>query len=125
MALRLQTGRGGALVQWLKVPAWKVRDCAFEHRSSIQVSKKQNVSSLLTRKYSILWTACSASDHQVSTPSCSRGQTYSVKVWSWIAILVLHRIINVFHLRLRAIQLYPFSAWTVFIRQNLKSYYDI
>ena len=36
-------------------PAWKVRDRGFEPRSSIQVSKKPNVSSLLTRKYPIVW----------------------------------------------------------------------
>ena len=35
-----------ALVQWLK---W------FEPHSGLEVSKKQNVSSLLTRKKSILW----------------------------------------------------------------------
>ena len=40
----------GALAQWFKLPAWKVGDCRFEPRSSVQVSKKQNVSSLLTRK---------------------------------------------------------------------------
>ena len=37
----------GALVQWVKLPAWKVGD--------LQVSKKQNVSSSLTRKDSISW----------------------------------------------------------------------
>ena len=41
----------GALVQWLKLPAWKVGDHAFERHSGIQVSKKQNVSSPLIRKY--------------------------------------------------------------------------
>ena len=40
----------GALVQWSKLPAWKVRDRWFEPRSGIQISKKQNVYSLLTRK---------------------------------------------------------------------------
>ena len=34
----------GALVQWLKLPALKVRDRRFEPRCGIQVSKKQNVS---------------------------------------------------------------------------------
>ena len=41
----------GALVQWLKLPAWKVG----EPLSGIQVSKKHNVSSPLTRNDSLLW----------------------------------------------------------------------
>ena len=44
----------GVLVQWLKLPAWNVGDRGLEPRSSILVSKKQNVSSPLTRKDSIL-----------------------------------------------------------------------
>ena len=32
--------RAGALVQWLKLPAWKVGDRKFVSRSVIQVSKK-------------------------------------------------------------------------------------
>ena len=47
----------GALVEWLKLPTWRMGDRGFEARSGIQVSKKQNVSSPLTRKYSILWKA--------------------------------------------------------------------
>ena len=46
-----------ALVQWLKMPAWNVGDREFEHRFGIQVSKKQNVCSPLSRKYFILWGA--------------------------------------------------------------------
>ena len=38
--------------------AWKIGDRGFEPRSGIQISKKQNVSSLLTREDSIL---CGAS----------------------------------------------------------------
>ena len=38
--------KAGTLVQWLKLPAWN---------SGLQVSKKQNVSSRLTRNDSILW----------------------------------------------------------------------
>ena len=45
----------GALVQWLKMPAWKVGDCGFQPHSGLQVSKIQYVSSPLTRKDSILW----------------------------------------------------------------------
>ena len=40
----------GALMQWLKLPAWKVGGRGFKPRSGIQVSKKQKVSSLLTHK---------------------------------------------------------------------------
>ena len=55
--LLFNTSGAGALVQWLKLSAWKVGDRGFEPRSGIQVSKKQNVRSLLTRKNSILWGA--------------------------------------------------------------------
>ena len=41
--------RAGALVQWLKLPAWKVGDRGFNPHSGIQVSK-QNVLSPLTRE---------------------------------------------------------------------------
>ena len=46
--------RAGGLVQWLKLPAWKVRYRGFDHLSGLQVLKKQNVSSTLTREDSIL-----------------------------------------------------------------------
>ena len=39
----IDTAVAGALVQWLKLPAWKVGDRGFEPSSGIQVSKKQNV----------------------------------------------------------------------------------
>ena len=42
-------------MQWLKLPAWKVGDRGFEPHFALQVSKKQNVSSPLTREDSILW----------------------------------------------------------------------
>ena len=65
------TYRAGALAQWLKLPAWKVGDRDFEPHSGLQVSRKQNVSSPITRKDSILWEnlcdrelSCSASDRQ-------------------------------------------------------------
>ena len=73
----LNCGRGHSwpsiepLVQWLKLPAWKVGDCVFEHHSGLQASKKQNISSPLTRKkINIVWSlrdrdvACSPSDRQ-------------------------------------------------------------
>ena len=41
----------------LKLPAGKVGDRGFEPHSGLQISKKQNVSSPLTRKDSILWGA--------------------------------------------------------------------
>ena len=43
-----------ALVQWLKLRAWKVEDREFEPHSGLQVSKKK-VSSPITRKEAILW----------------------------------------------------------------------
>ena len=36
--LRLLSLAGGALVQWLKLPAWKVGDRGFEPYSGLQVS---------------------------------------------------------------------------------------
>ena len=42
---------------WLNLPAWKVEDRGFEPHSGLRVSKKQNVSSPLTRNDSILWRA--------------------------------------------------------------------
>ena len=42
---------------WLKLPAWKVGDRGFEPHSGLRVSKKQNISSPLTRDDSILWRA--------------------------------------------------------------------
>ena len=49
------TRRAGALVQWLKQPAWKVGGCGFEPDSALQVSKKQNGSCPLTRNDSLSW----------------------------------------------------------------------
>ena len=40
----------GALVQWLKLPAWKVGDRGFEPHSHIKVSKERNVSCRLVVK---------------------------------------------------------------------------
>ena len=45
------------MVQWLKLPAWKVEDRGFEPHSGLYVSRKQNASSPLTREDSILWGA--------------------------------------------------------------------
>ena len=50
----LMLRESGALVQWLKLPAWKVGDRGFIPCSGLKVSKKQTVSSPLTRKDSIL-----------------------------------------------------------------------
>ena len=46
---------GALQVQWLKLPAWKVRDREFEPHTGLQVSKKQNVSSrsLLNIQYCV------------------------------------------------------------------------
>ena len=40
----------GALLQWLKLPAWKVRDRGFEPHSGFHILKNKNVSSPLTCK---------------------------------------------------------------------------
>ena len=40
-----RVGKGGGLVQWLKLPAWKVGDRGLEPHSGLQVSKQQYVSS--------------------------------------------------------------------------------
>ena len=76
--------RAGALVQWLKLLAWKVRDRGFEPHSGLQVSKKQNVSSTLTRKDSILCgnlhdreVACSTLRARISNP-VSGGQCHLI-----------------------------------------------
>ena len=47
----------GALVQWLKLPAWKVGDRGFKPHSGLQFSKAKGFSHQLTRKDSILWGA--------------------------------------------------------------------
>ena len=52
----LRNGRG-ALVQWLKKPAWKIGDRGLEPHSGLRVQRNKNVSSPLTRKDSILWGA--------------------------------------------------------------------
>ena len=62
--------KGGALLQWSKLPTWKVGDCGFEPHSGLQVSKKENVSSLPTRKYSIL--LGSLRDREVACPTRDR-----------------------------------------------------
>ena len=71
--------RAGVLVQWLKLPAWEIGDCRFEPRSGIQVSKKiskkkQNVSSLLTCKDSILYESSVTENWQ------ARPQTARVRI---------------------------------------------
>ena len=45
------------MVQWLKLPAWKVGDRGFKPHSDLQVLNEQNVSSPLTREDAILWGA--------------------------------------------------------------------
>ena len=73
-------------MQLLKLPAWKVGDRGFDPHSDMQVAKKQNVSSPLTRKYSIFREnlrdrelACSASDRQGSNSNpVSGGQCHLI-----------------------------------------------
>ena len=63
----------GALVQWVKLPAWKVGHRGYEPHSVLPVSKKQNVSSPLTRKDSILWGA-SVSERWRAQPQTARAR---------------------------------------------------
>ena len=63
-----------ALVQWLKLPAWKVGNRGFEPHSGVQVSKKQNVSFMLTHKDLILWGA------SVTERWRARPQTYRARI---------------------------------------------
>ena len=78
-----------ALMQWLKLPAWKVGDRGFEPHSGLQISKKQSVSSLLTSKNSLFWgnfrdreVACSASDRQ--------GSNFESWVWRTVSSHSFH-----------------------------------
>ena len=67
-------GWAGALVQRLKLPAWKVGDRGFVPRAGIHLSKKQNdVSSPLTRKDSILWGA-SVTEMYRARPQTARAR---------------------------------------------------
>ena len=43
MATKSITNKARALVQWLKLSAWEVRDRGLVPHSSLQVLKKQNV----------------------------------------------------------------------------------
>ena len=65
--------RGEALVQWLKLPAWKVRDRG--PYSGLQVSKRQKVSSPLTSKDSILWGASVTKSVLDLRPKCSNFES--------------------------------------------------
>ena len=62
----------GALVPWLKLPAWKVGDRGFEPHSGLQVSKKQCFFPADSQLFNIVESlrdrdvACSASDRQGS-----------------------------------------------------------
>ena len=65
----------GALVQWLKLPAWKVGNRGFEPHSG---SNEQNVSSPLSRKDSTLW---GASVTEKCSASYRRGSNSESSVW--------------------------------------------
>ena len=76
--------RAGALLQWLKLSAWKVGGRGFEPHSGLQISKKQNVSPPLTRikvyylgSLRDLVVACSASDRQGSNFESCVGRAVS------------------------------------------------
>ena len=103
-------------MQWLKLPAWKVGDRGFEPPSRLQVSKKRNVYSPLTRKDAILWGAyscdreveCSASDRQGSNfESCVRRavSSHSSHHPQWVLLaqvsLYVHKFIVTFIVSVR------------------------
>ena len=60
-------------MQRLKQPAWKVGDSGFEPLYGLQVSKKQNVSSPLTREDSIL-SGASVTKKQRARPEIARAR---------------------------------------------------
>ena len=73
-----------ALVQWLKLPAWKVGDQGCKPHCGLQVSKKQKFPFPLTRDDSLLLAppdrevACATSDRQGSNfESCVRRRVSS------------------------------------------------
>ena len=66
-------------MQWLKLPAWKVGNRGFEPHSGLQVSKKQNVSSPLTLKDSILWGA------SVAKGMCARLQIARARILNHVS----------------------------------------
>ena len=77
----------GALVQWLKLPAWNVGDRGFDPRSGIQVSNEQGVSSPLIHKNSILWGTSVTERSRILNP-VSEGQCHNIlltilRMFSW------------------------------------------
>ena len=69
-------------LQGPQLPAWKIGERGFVPRAGIKVLKKQNVSSPLTQRFSIVRrlrdreVACSASDHRARIP-CLEGSVIS------------------------------------------------
>ena len=68
------------MVQWIKLPAWKVGNRGFEPHYGLQVSQKQKVSSPLTRDDSILWGA-SVTERQRARPPDRHGLNFESCVW--------------------------------------------
>ena len=84
-----------APVQWLKLPAWKVGYRRFESHSGLQVSKKKNVSSPLTR-YDIILRGTSLVERLRVRPQTARvrisnpvsgGQCYLIHltIFRWLS----------------------------------------
>ena len=74
--------------QWLKMPAWKVRDLGFEPHSGTQVSKKNN--SPFTRKDSIahVWSLC---DRDVASFALDRQRSnFESCVWRVVSSHLSH-----------------------------------
>ena len=79
-----------ALVQLLKMPAWKVEDGGLEPRSGNKVLKKQNVSSLLTRKDLMLWGA-SVTDRDIASSASLSNSVSGGRLTSFTSPLLLVR----------------------------------
>ena len=81
------------MVQWLKLPAWKVEDRGFEPRSGIQVSNKQNVSYPLTRKNIMR----SLRDREVASSGLDRQDSnFASCVWKAVSCFSSHHPQEVF-----------------------------
>ena len=66
----------------LKPPAWKIWDRGFKHHSVFQISNKQNVSSPLTHKGSILWGSC-VTERYRARPQTTRARMLG---WCWVSL---------------------------------------
>ena len=81
-----------ALVQWLKLPAWKVWDRGLETNFGFRISKKQHVSSQLKRKY----VRGSANDRYRARPQTTGARISHLFVWRAVSSHLYHQPQEVF-----------------------------